>query len=1070
MKRFVWSIGAFAAVTLFVAPRPTSAQGVTSAAVAGRITDESSAPVASAEVTVTNPSTGSRAARRTDADGRYLFENLAPGGPYTIEVHGLGFRPEKTEGLALALNQRATVDFSLKRAAVELATLTVETEANPLISTSKTGPTTFLSAQALSRLPNITRNFTDLVQTSPLAGTAQSSSSVGGQNNRFNNIQIDGGVNNDVFGLAASGTPGGQANAHPISIEAIKEYQIQIAPFDVRQGSFTGGLVNGITKSGTNQFHGSVFGYYQNQDLVGEDTVGHKVSHFYTDQYGFSVGGPIIRDRAQFFASGDWQQRGLPFASQFLIGPDTTGGQDSVGVGIRASRADSVINILKTQYGFDPGTFASPTLGNPDKNLFAKVTVHLGTNSDLEVSNNYVNATAGNLTRSPIFGTQFRDGYQLSNSGWGQHNTTNTTRAVWKVQLFDKFSNELLVGRNAIRDKRDLPNDVPLILVNGNRPGDTSSVRPVTVLAAGSDKFSQNNFLNQDIYEVTDNVTWGSGSHVITVGTHNEFYKFSNGFFPGSFGVWAFVNPESLAVGHAYHYEIALPADTILRPQGAIANFNVQQIGGYIQDVWSATPKLRITAGLRLDVPFMDHPVRNPVLDTLTGIKINTADSPSGNALWSPRLGFNYDVAGDASTIVRGGIGVFSGRPPYVWISNAFVNTGLESFTLSCDGALVPQAFTVDLASQPKLCQGQTSANTNAVRTINYFDPSFKFPEDLKISFGADKKLPWNVVGTFDFLYTKALEQFYLTDVNLKGIQGASAGEAGRPLYGAINPANGRTTPARINTSFNQIIQHTNESKDRSFFLTGQLQKTFSRVSFNVGYTYSHTEDLISLTSSIASSNLNFGALDGPLASRNLRTSVFDTPNKITASGTINLPYGFDFSLVYIGYSGMPFSYVVSNDANADGISGNDMIYVPRNRSDITLADTTTANWNKLNAFISGEDCLNNNRGRLLPRNSCRNPWQDYLNARIIKAFPTTGGQSLELSIDVFNILNLLNSTWGRITQTAQFEEQSMLTQTGYDTSNQRGIYSLLLPTRPAVLSNSLSSRWRLQGGLRYIF
>ncbi|HZH80281.1 MAG TPA: hypothetical protein VFD68_03185, partial [Gemmatimonadales bacterium] len=205
-------------------------------------------------------------------------------------------------------------------------------------------------------------------------------------------------------------------------------------------------------------------------------------------------------------------------------------------------------------------------------------------------------------------------------------------------------------------------------------------------------------------------------------------------------------------------------------------------------------------------------------------------------------------------------------------------------------------------------------------------------------------------------------------------------------------------------------------------------------------------------------------------ASRNLRTSVFDTPNKITASGTINLPYGVDFSLVYIGYSGMPFSYVVSNDANADGISGNDMIYVPRNRSDITLSDTTTANWNKLNSFISGEDCLNNNRGRLLPRNSCRNPWQDYLNARIVKGFRTLNGQSVELSIDVFNILNLLNGTWGRITQTAQFEEQPMLTQTGYDVVNQRGIYNLLLPKRPAVLLNSLSSRWRLQGGLRYTF
>lgn len=1066
MKRLLWSVGVLVSIAVLPAGGSLAAQGVTSAAVAGRVTDDAGAAVSGAAVTITDPSTGTRAARRTSEDGRYLFENVAPGGPYQIEVRALGFEPSKLENVILQLNQRAVLDFVLKRVAVEVAGVTVEGEVNPLISTARTGPSTFISGQALSRLPNLNRSFTDLISTSPLAGTAQSSTSVGGQNNRFNNIQIDGGVNNDVFGLAASGTPGGQANAHAISIEALKEYQIQVAPFDIRQGSFTGGLVNAITKSGTNAFHGSVFGYYINQNLVGKDTAGSRVSDFLTEQYGFSVGGPVIRDRLQFFATGDWQHRGLPFSSQFLIKGDTAGGADSLGVGIRASRADSVINILKTQYGFDPGGFGAPTIQNPDKNLFGKLSIHLGTNSDLEISHNYVDANVDNLTRNPLFGTQFRDGYQLTNSGWGQHNTTNTTRVIWKGLLFDRYSNELLVGRNTIRDKRALPNNVPLVLVNGNRPGDTSSVRPVTMLAAGSDKFSQNNFLNQDIYEITDNLTLGKGRHVITVGTHNEFYKFSNGFFPGSFGVWAFANPESLAVGHAYHYEIALSADTILRPQGAIANFNVQQIGGYLQDVWMATPKLRITAGLRLDVPFIDHPARNPVLDTLTGLKINTANSPTGNGLWSPRLGFNYDAKGDGSTIVRGGIGIFSGRPPYVWVSNAFGNTGLESFTLNCNLDSVP-AFTAVVANQPKQC-ALGSPNTNAVRTINYFDANFKFPQDLKLSLGVDGKLPGGVVGTFDFLYTKALEQFYLTDVNLQGVQGTVAGEAGRPLYGTINAATGRATPTRINAGFGQVIEHKNDHRDRSFFVTGQLQKAVGRVSFSAGYTYSHTEDVISLTSSIASSNLNFAPLDGSVANRNLRTSAFDTPHKITVSGTANLPGDVIFSLVYLGFSGSPFSYVVQGDANAEGISGNDMIYVPRDSVDITLA--AGQSWTTLDNYIKGESCLEGNRGRLLPRNSCRNPWQNYLNARIIKPVRTTHGQSLELSLDVFNILNLINSHWGRISQTAAFEEQPMLTQTGFDTVNQRPVYRLQLPIRDAVLSNSLSSRWRLQMGLRYIF
>lgn len=1063
LARFGAVIGVLAAS---LAPASLGAQGVTSAAVSGRVTDADGAAVPAADVTVTNVSTGARASRRTGDDGRYLFENLAPGGPYRIDLRALGFEPAKLENVTLALNQQATFNFVLNRVAVQVSGVTVTAEVNPLINTTRTGPSTLISGQSLSLLPNLTRSFTDLISTSPLAGTAQSSTSIGGQNNRFNNIQIDGGVNNDVFGLAASGTPGGQANAHAISIEALKEYQIQIAPFDIRQGSFTGGLVNAVTKSGTNEFHGSVFGYYINQDLVGKDTAGNKVSSFLTEQYGFSVGGPIVRDRVQFFATGDWQHRGLPFSSQFLIGADTTGGRDSLGVGIRASRADSVINILKTKYGFNPGSFNAPTLQSPDKNLFGKLSIHIGTNSDLELSHNYVNANVDNLTRSPLFGSQFRDGYQLTNSGWGQKNTTNTTRAIWKGLFFNKYSNELLVGRNAIRDSRALPNNVPLILVNGNRPGDTSSVRPVTMLAAGSDKFSQNNFLNQDIYEITDNVTFAVRRHVITVGTHNEFYKFSNGFFPGSFGVWAFANPESLAVGHAYHYEIALSADTIRRPQGAIANFNVQQLGGYMQDVWTATPKLRITAGLRVDVPLIDHPAQNPVLDTLTGLKINTSNSPTGNALWSPRLGFNYDAKGDGSVIVRGGLGVFTGRPPYVWVSNAFGNTGLESFTLSCNLDSVP-VFTVNLAQQPKQC-ALGSPNTNAVRTINYFDPSFKFPQDLKASLGLDGQLPWNVVGSFDFLYTKAMEQFYLTDVNLQGVQSGEAGEGGRPMYGTINPANGRATAVRVNAGFAQVIEHKNDNRDRSVFLSGQLQRAIGRVSFSVGYTYSHTDDVISLTSSIASSNLNFAPLDGPLAHRNLRTSAFDTPHKLTASGTVNIPGDVYLSLVYLGLSGAPFSYVVQGDANGDGISGNDMVYVPIDSADITLAPGQS--WTTLNNYINSEPCLAGNRGHLLPRNTCRNSWQNFLNARITKPVQTVHGQSVELSLDVFNILNLMSSRWGRIKQTAQFEEQPLLTLAGYDGVNQRGIYRLLLPTKDAVLSNSLSSRWRLQMGLRYTF
>src|SRR5436309_8293388 len=410
MKRVIWSAGILAAVAA-LAVRPLTGQGVTSAAIAGRLTDDAGAAVTSALVTLTNASTGQRYSTRSSEDGRYFFENVQVGGPYTLDVRALGFESGQVAGIYLRLGQRLGQDLGLKRVAIEVAGVTVEAEANPLVSRARTGAQTFVSDSAIHRLPTLARNFTDFIQTVPQVVTAGvPGATLGGQNNRFNTIQIDGGVNNDVFGLAASGTPGGQANAHPISIEAVREYQVLIAPFDIRQGSFAGGLINAVTKSGTNVFHGSAFGFLQNQSFVGKDTAGVSQADFTQFQWGATVSGPIIRDRLHFFAAVDVQHREAPWAGQ-QIGSDTTGGRDSVGVGIRQVTADRVDSILRNVYGFDAGTWQAPTLGNPDKNIFGKLTAQLGTNSQLEASYNFVDANSDVLIRNST-APGFRDGYE----------------------------------------------------------------------------------------------------------------------------------------------------------------------------------------------------------------------------------------------------------------------------------------------------------------------------------------------------------------------------------------------------------------------------------------------------------------------------------------------------------------------------------------------------------------------------------------------------------------------------------------------------------------------------------
>ncbi|MGH7644804.1 MAG: TonB-dependent receptor [Gemmatimonadales bacterium] len=1047
MKRACSFLGVLVVLGASMLAGRVAAQGVTSAAVEGRLTSETGEAVDNGTVTLVNASTGQRYGVRSSADGRYFFENVAVGGPYTLEVRALGFEPRSASGLQLVLGQRFVQDFAMRRAAIEVAGLTVTAEADPLINPSRTGAQTFVSDTAIARLPTLNRNFTDFIQTVPqVVGT-----SVAGQNNRFNNIQIDGGVNNDLFGLSPSGTPGGSANARPISIEAVKEYQVLIAPFDIRQGNFTGGLINAVTKSGTNRFHGSVFGYLQNQSLVGKDSLDNRIAEFDQTQYGFSASGPIVPDRVHFLVAVDLKSRDAPFGG-LTIGDDTTGGADSVGIGIRRATAERVTQIVTSQYGFDPGTYTAPVLANPDKNIFAKLSGQLGTNSHVELSYNFVDAGDDNLIRAPS-ATGFRDGYQLSNSGYEFQTKTNTARAKWNAVLASRFSNELILGYSRVRDFRTLPNRAPLVLVGGDRAG--------TNIAVGGDRFSHANTLDQDIFEVTDNVTFARGTHLVTVGTHNEFFGFRNVFFEASLGVWSFLNADSLAAARPFRFE-RFVAGT-LRPEGPISDFDVQQYGFYIQDRWAVTPKLTLTGGLRVDIPTMGSPPTNPVLDTATGLQINTGDFPSGNPLWSPRLGFSYDVAGDASTFVRGGIGVFSGRPPYVWVSNAFGNTGLEQATLICTGVNVP-AFTVNPDSQPTTCGAGAVA---PIPTINYFDPDFKFPQNLKVALGVDHRLPSGLVATVDFLYTKWVNQFYFTDANLRGIVGASAGEFGRPLYGTISPTTGSATPSRFSGSFRDVIGHRNESSDRSFSLTAQLQKRFSDgVEFDAAYTYSRTEDLFSLTSSRAQSNFRNTPLDGTLDDRRLRTSGFDIPHKLVLSGTVSLPYKVLFSLIYIRQSGSPYTYVVSGDANADGVSNNDMIYVPRNAGDIRLANPadTTALFN----YINGEACLRAHRGAILTRNTCRNPSRAAVNARLVKVVPTVSGQSLELTMDLFNVPQFLNSDWGLVRETASFQDQSMLRLTGYDTATQRGIYALALPVRERVLVDA--SRWRLQFGVRYVF
>ncbi|HSE27688.1 MAG TPA: TonB-dependent receptor, partial [Gemmatimonadales bacterium] len=1003
----------------------------------GVITQQGGVPIEGAVIEVLNTSTGARLQAVTRANGRYFLENVTPGGPYRISARAIGFRGATLDGIRLTLGQRFTRDFELERQVVEVEEVTVAGAVNPLINTGRTGSAQSISELAIQSLPLIGRNITSLIVTAPQVSVTNSGGpSIGGQNNRLNNIQIDGAVNNDLFGLGSTGTPGGQAQARAISSTAVKEFQVLVAPYDVRQGSFTGGLVNAVTRSGDNQFRGSVFGVLQNETFVG-DIGGVEPAEFSTVQYGGTLSGPILKDRLHYFAAVDLQDASRPF-----VGPTAT---EALGVD-GATDCQQVIDAVAAE-GYNAGGCGDFTIETPNPTVFGKVDWSPAVNNRVTLSYNRVSASDDVLSR--------RDNgdWLLTGGTYSFESLTNALRLNWAAVFSDRFSNDLILGYQTIRDDRAPDTPFPTVRVTSG----------TGVLVTGAERFSQANELDQDIFEVTDNLTFDLGRHRVTVGTHNEFFSFRNVFFPRSIGEWTFTSPDSLTAGLPTEYRRNLE----LRPGGGTAEFDVTQWGFYAQDQFNLGERVTMTAGLRVDIPtFGNTPPTNPGLQDSLGV--DTGAFPSGNALWSPRVGLNYDVFGDGTTFLRGGIGIFSGRPAYVWMSNAFTGTGLETAEITCreSSGNLP-AYTLDPSAQYDTCAGG-GAPSPPRSTPAFFDEDFKFQQNMKAAIGLDQQLPWSIVGTVDLVYTKWVNSLYIEDINLAGPQGSVLGEAGRITYGV--PGSG--TPTRVSDAYNAALRHHNKSEDRSYQATFQLQKRFSdNLEFNAGYTYSNAKDVMALTSSIAFSNYGFATLDGTIADRNLTTSSFDRPHKVTISGTVQLPARLSASLVYIGSSGSPYAYVVNGDINSDGVGGtnrefNDLFYVPTGPGDFTVAPTSSATYADLENYIATEHCLSSQRGRVMERNSCRNPWFNLLNARLSWDVSTFGAQGLELRADIFNLLNLIDGDWGLQKETSSFEGGQIVRLRGYDAANQRGIYDITLPTRDR-LNNNLS-RWAMQLGVSY--
>ncbi len=1031
-KVSVWAIALICALGWAV---PAVAQNVTTGALSGLVSDDQGGILPGADVVALHEPTGTTYVAVTQDDGRFNILNVRVGGPYTVTVKMSGFKEQIVKAVTVNLGEERPLEFKLQLASMT-EEVTVTADANPIFSNARTGTAANVSEQAIDNMPTVSRTLEDFARLSPFftptATNDQTNSpvSVAGRNPRYNNLQIDGAVNNDLFGISESASPGGTAGTQPISLDAIQELQLVVSPYDVRQGGFSGGGINAVTKSGTNDIHGGGYYYTRNESLVGKGPDDREIAQFKDTQFGASVGGPIRRNRAFAFGNIDFGRRDTPTG----FSADGSSGQN-----FRFSpEAARVRDILRNKYGYDPGDLSEFSRGTNNNKVFVRSDINISPRHQLTVRHNYVDADnqIGNLSLDRfIFPDFFYDFGSKANSTVGQLNSS-----------FGSFFNELRVTYQRIRDNRQGRTRFPTVTV---RVGGTGRI------IAGRENFSTANRLDQDVIELTNDVTWVKGRHTLTFGTHNEFFKFENLFIRDNFGNYEFNSVDDLDRGIAQGFDYSFSVTG--NPQQS-ARFGVNQLGFYAGDQWRVLPNFTLTFGARIDVPlFPDRPTRNPVSEAAFGFR--TDEVPSGQILFSPRLGFNWNLGGERRQQIRGGVGIFSGRTPYVWLSNQYGNTGIEFTRLRVIfGATQAVPFNPNPDGQP------TSVGSAATNEIDLIDPDYKFPTSLRWNLAYDRDLGFlGLVGTFEALFSETIKDIDYRNLNL--VQNGTRPD-GRPTFG------------RQVGTLSDVIFLTNTTEGRQWTVVGKVDRPFQNGLFVTGsYAFGSARSISDGTSSQAASNwgnvYSINPNDVELARSN-----FEVRHRINIGGsyTFRLPasLGLTTSLYYNGQSGRPYVVTFGNDANGDGRTTNDLFYVPSGPDDVIIRGGT---WADLDAFISGDDSIRDFRGQIAPRNASTGPWTHGMDFRAALAVPT-GRIKTEVLFDVLNFANLFDANNGLV-QWTLFNQVTPIRFDGIDAATGRMIYNISnltavdasgQPTFRKFNRDDLRSRWQAQIGLRVSF
>lgn len=1031
--------------------------------------------------------TGTKYSTTTREDGRYNLSNLRVGGPYEVSVSFVGFQEEKQSDITLSLGTAYKADFDLKPNAAAMEAITVTTiRSDKVFSKSRTGSAEVISRQQMDQLPTINRSINDFTRLTPTANSnaVYGTSSFAGRNNSYNNLTVNGASFNNTFGLAAG--LGGQTNTQPISIDALEQIQVNIAPYDVTLGNFTGAGINSVTKSGTNNIKASVYSFWKSPGLTGLEvgTTTLTKQQFNFNNRGLFIGGPIIKNKLFFFVSGEQERQSTPATS--LVASRS----GSSGVGISQAKAedlDALAAFLKSKYNYDAGAYENYNFKTYSDKVTARIDLNINSKNTFNINYFYLkswrnvppsNSGAPGSGRQPSSTAMpfFASSYVINNN-------FNIVIAELNTRFSNRLSNKLQVGFNQLRDFRSSPGGIfPLVDIE-NGVGSSFT-------AFGYEPFTAFNKLNTNTYQFNDIVNLYKGKHNFTFGTQNSYNKFQNGFAPNYFGAYRF---KSLADFYAsanngaptaYRYELRYSA----RKGGEFpyAKIGTFQLGLFAQDKWNVNDNLVLTLGLRADMPIFDNSfVTNAVADNLVfrnGVRINTGKGPKPSVLWSPRFGFNWDVKGDKTTQVRGGLGIFAGPPPFVWVSNQASNNGVDfgSFVYS------DTVFKSDVnAYRP------SNAAANTTYNLALTDRNFKFPQLFRSNVAIDHKLFLDITATLEGIFSKDINGVYNQNVNLPSTGTPLVGSDNRVRFTSPKIYSGAGGATLTNPNITDAILMTNTNKGYTYNVTLQLQRNVRNLYTMIAYSYGDSRS-VNDGGSIAQSIWRDRYVSGDPNANVTSYSSFYQPHRIIAAAFYRKEYAKYFAtslgFTFEAANGGTGSYIYSGDLNNDGQSFNDLVYVPKNQNDIVLegvnaGDTRSASviWGQLNTYINQDPYLSTRKGMYAERNGLLLPFYKRLDLNFTQDFMVKTGKKtniIRFTADIYNFGNLLNKNWGiyRIPNRTTLLNFKRVETTGVNAGKPVFSYPHLDAANQIPLtstfqnSTSQSSRYQVQIGVRYIF